>query len=399
MERSLKIPVICNPGRSANAGTGVIHGLIQGSRLLQQWLSPVCFVKPYRVISMVAVLAMLVPGVGRAGQSPPPGQNPVIPELAQAIDNGDYPGLQGMMISLHGEIIMEAYAPRSKAGDQHDIRSATKSITALLLGILIDDGAIKSVKQPIAKLVPDSFAHLPEGDVRREITLEDALTMRTGLACNDWAPSSVGNEDKMYKTDDWVAFLLAQPIAYDIGEYFSYCTGGVVLLGRVIEKLSGQTVPAFAQQRLFGPLGINDAKWAMTPTGHTDTGGHLELTLGDMHRIGLLVARNGRWEGRQLVSERWIRTITSEQTSIPERRERFGYLWWLNSGEVSGQPLSLIYAHGNGGNFIFFVPELNLVAASNANNYGKREQFIPMQILSEQLIPALIASSHDQSSE
>lgn len=319
----------------------------------------------------------------------PPAENPIVKELAHALTEGGYPGVQGMMLSLEGEIIMEAYAPRNKAGRQHDIRSATKGVTSLLLGMLVDDGVISSLQQPISTLIPGTFASLPRDDLRRRITLEDVLTMRTGLACDDWAPSSVGHEDKMYKTNDWAAYLLSQPLSHEIGEYFSYCTGGVVLLGRVIQELSGETVPTFAQKRLFGPLGISGAKWASTPAGHTDTGGHLELRLEDMHRIGLLLAQNGKWGNRQLISKRWIKRSVSEHASIPERREHYGYLWWLNSGEVEGQAISLIYAHGNGGNFIFIVPELDLVLASHANNYGKREQFIPMQILVEKLIPAL----------
>jgi len=286
----------------------------------------------------------------------------------------------------------EAYAPRNGPDRRHDIRSATKSITALLIGILLEEGQLKSVSTPLSNLLPETFASLDADDPRRQITVEDALTMRTGLACDDWAPASVGQEDKMYKTQDWAAFLLALPISHEIGAHFSYCTGGVILLGRVIEQLGGQPVPAFAQQHLFDPLGIRDAEWAETPGGHTDTGGHLELRLQDLYRIGQLVAQDGEWNGQQIVSRRWVRTITSEQTPVPGRRERYGYLWWLNEGTVAGQAVSLVYAHGNGGNFIFIVPELGLVAAFNANNYNSREQFIPMQILSEEMIPALLTS-------
>ena len=310
--------------------------------------------------------------------------------IAERLERGDYRGIQGAMVSVGGERVLEAYSRGNDVNTRHDIRSATKSITALLVGELVEDGSLRRVRTPIADLIPDSFADLPDDDPRRDITVEDALTMRTGLACDDWAPASVGHEDKMYRTDDWAEFLLSQPFAHERGEHFSYCTGGVVLLGRVIETLAGQSVPDFAEERLFAPLGIEGARWDETPKGHTDTGGHLRLRLQDLHAIGMLVAQQGRWDGQAIVARDWIETATRAHTNIPNRRERYGYLWWFDQGEVKGQAVSLQFAHGNGGNFIFIVPELELVAAFNGRNYGKPEQFIPMQILTQEIVPALI---------
>lgn len=330
------------------------------------------------VLAATTALVFLMVGTSHAD---------VVDDVAAKMRAGDYEGITGMMISRNDDVLAEAYAPGYGPEKRHDIRSATKSITALLVGELVEDGSLKSVKTKLSKILPDAFAHMPKDDPRRDIRVEDVLTMRTGLACNDWVPSSVGQEDKMYKTRDWGAFLLNLPMAHERGEHFSYCTGGVVLLGRVIKKLSGMSVPDYAEERLFGPMGIEGARWEDTPTGHTDTGGHLRLTLQNLHRIGSLV-RNG---GEGLVDPKWLKEATTEKTHVYERRERYGYLWWLNSGEVKGQPVSLIYAHGNGGNFIFYVPELKLVAAFTGKNYGDRSQFIPMQLLTREIIPSLIA--------
>ena len=340
----------------------------------------------FRLFGPLAIVASL--GVAKADV--PKEAEIVMQEIARQMTAGEIEGITGVMVSIDGDTVIEAYAPGNKATKRHDIRSATKSITALLVGELIEDGSLKSVKQRLSDLLPDEFAHMAENDLRRKITVEDVLTMRTGLACNDWVPSSVGNEDKMYETNDWAAFLLSKPMAYERGKHFSYCTGGVVLLGRLIEKLSGKLVPEFANERLFGPLGIEDARWDKTPKGHTDTGGHLRLTLNDLHKIGLMVHGGGRVQGQQLVASGWLKETTSEQTRVYERRERYGYLWWLDGGTVKGKDVSLIYAHGNGGNFIFIVPELNLVAAFTGENYGKRTQFIPNQIVAQKIVPALI---------
>lgn len=314
----------------------------------------------------------------------------VMADIARGLEAGEFKGITGGMVSIGGEVQFEAYAAGNGPDKRHDIRSATKSITALLVGELIEDGSLKTVKKKLSQILPDEFSHMEKNDPRRDITVEDAMTMRTGLACNDWAPASVGHEDKMYQTEDWAAFLLSKPMAYERGKHFSYCTGGVVLLGRVIAKLSGMAVPDFANERIFSPLGITDAKWEHTPAGHTDTGGHLRLSLADLHKIGLLVQAGGKWQSDQLIESKWLNSALKEQTRIYERRERYGYLWWRDGGNVKGKDVSLIYAHGNGGNFIFIVPELELVAAFTGKNYGKRSQFIPNQLVAQRIVPALI---------
>ena len=311
--------------------------------------------------------------------------------LAGQIADGDHKGVTGMMVSMHGRVAAEVYAPGKGPDTRHDIRSATKSITALLIGILRDEGRLKGIKTRFDDILPDSFAHMPPDDARRDIRLVDALTMRTGLACNDWSPASLGHEDKMYKTKDWGRFLLSQPLAYEIGRHFSYCTGGVVLLGRVIETLSGEPVPEFAEARLFAPLGIDGARWEKTPAGHTDTGGHLRLSLGALHRIGQLVLAEGRWQDRTVVSADWVETMLKERTRVPGRGSTYGYLWWRNTIPHNGRTYETVYAHGNGGTFIFVLPEAGIVAAFTGTNFNNaKRQFQPAEWLYSTIVPALV---------
>lgn len=346
----------------------------------------------------------------------PVGANDAIKNIGKKLAEGELKGITSSIISVDGEIIIEAYAPGVGASHRHDIRSATKSITAILVGELIEDGSLKSVKTKVADILPDEFSGIPGGDPKRDITVEDLLTMRSGLACNDWDKASLGHEDKMYRTRDWAEFLLDQPMAYEVGDHFSYCTGGVVLLGRVIKKLSGQDVPDFAEERLFVPLGIEKARWRDTPRRYTDTGGHLRLTVSDLHKIGQLVLNGGaipvcekdaqtphtfcanpaqiphtsRTGFAQIIAENWLRDMMEEHTTVYGKRERYGYLWWLDKGAVKGKPMSLMYAHGNGGTYIFVVPELKLVAAFTGKNFNKPEQMIPLQLLSHQIVPSLV---------
>lgn len=333
----------------------------------------------------LSLLSMMVFAVSFCAQA----QNDVLTRVAQELADGKYEGVTSGMLSMRGNVLFEAYAPGYNANKRHDIRSATKSITALLIGALIDEGKLKNTRVKLSSILSEEFIDIPRGDPKRAIRIADLLTMRGGLACNDWAPSSVGNEDKMYKTDDWFQFWIRQPLAYEVGEHFSYCTGGVVALGRVIERLSGMSVPEYANLKLFERLGIADAKWDKTPTGNTDTGGHLQIKLKDLQTLGLLVAQQGRWQDKQLISKRWIKAMTEPQTRIPERRQQYGYLWWYDNGTVNDMPVTIMYAHGNGGNFIFIVPELEIVAAFTGKNYGKPSQFTALRIFSREIVPAI----------
>lgn len=339
-----------------------------------------------RRVALLA-LAVLTSVVPVAADPPEP-----LAAFAAEIEKGRLAGVTGALLSRRGQVVVEAYAPGNGAATRHDIRSATKSITAILVGELIEDGKLKGVDTRLSALLPDEFRHMDPQDPRRDITVEDVLTMRTGLACDDWVPASVGHEDKMYGTADWVAFLLRQPLAHEIGKHFSYCTGGVVALGRVIERLAGRGVPDLAEERLFGPLGIEDPRWEKTKAGHTDTGGHLRLTLRDLHRLGQLVLAGGEWEGRRLIESSWLKRMTTEHTDVPGRASRYGYLWWLNRAPDGSEPdYRLVYAHGNGGNFVFVVPELGIVAAFTGRSYNSPEQFVPARLLVERLIPALVS--------
>jgi CubicO group peptidase (beta-lactamase class C family) len=314
----------------------------------------------------------------------------ILIEIQDEIKIGKHKGVTGAVLSVGKDVLLTASAPGKSVDRKVDIRSVTKSITSLLIGKLIEEGVLKNVNVKVANILPDEFAFLDANNPKRKITIEDILTMRTGLACNDWVPASLGQEDKMYKTKDWAKFILETPIAHEVGKHFSYCTGGVVLLGRVIKKLSGFSVPEYAEKTLFGPLGIENTKWEQTPKGYTDTGGHLRLSVNDLHKIGKMILANGIASGEQVINKKWVAASTKEHTRIYERREQYGYLWWRNQAEVDGKTLTLIYAHGNGGNFVFIIPELELVSAFTGTNFGKREQFIPLQLLSQRIVPALL---------
>jgi CubicO group peptidase (beta-lactamase class C family) len=300
-------------------------------------------------------------------------------------------GLRSLLVMRRGQLVLEQYWNGYDRQAQQDLRSATKSITALLVGIAIERAVLSSIDEPIGKHLAAAYPGL--GAAQRNLRIGDLLTMRSGLACNDRDASSPGHEDTMYRSRDWVGFFLALPPVDAPGASAVYCTGGVVALGSVLTRASGQGVPAFAEQHLFAPLGIAGARWALFDEGRqTDTGGHLALRPQDMAKIGQLVMQRGQWQGRQLVPAAWIDAATREQTRIdgrPAGGRPYGYLWWPFSALPQGRRVAGVYAGGNGGQYIIVLPALELVVVFTGGNYNSAKAQRPFELLREHILPAV----------
>jgi len=279
-------------------------------------------------------------------------------------------GISALLVMRHGQPVFEQYWNGYDKDTLHDLRSATKSITSLLVGIAIDQHALGGVDDTIAQWLAADYPGAPV--LADGLVLENLLTMRSGLACNDWNVDSPGQEEHMYAHQDWVEFWLNLPLKYAPGSVTSYCTGNPVVLGRILAKATQQEVPAFAQARLFGPLGITSAVWNTYDNGtRTDTGGHMHLRPRDMARIGQLALQRGQWNGTQLVSTAWMDASTSEHTEFDAGpTDGYGYLWWHGTLELATREVPFFFANGAGGQYIFVVPQLDLVAVFTGENYG-----------------------------
>lgn len=288
---------------------------------------------------------------------------------ANAVVSGTYAGVESMVVVRRGSLVMEAYFGGFDREALHDLRSATKSITSALVGIAIDQGRLAGVEEPAVTLVGRTGLQNPDSR-KQAMTVEDLLTMSPGLACNDDDPSSPGNETKMYKERDWVKFVLDLPMVDDPGARWAYCTGGVVVLGEVIARTTGQRADAWARQVLFGPLGIARAEWEFTPAGQVDTGGHIHLRPRDMAKFGWLFRQEGTWNGQRVISADFVSRSTSFQKRTSGGGE-YGYLWWRRTANRGTMSIQTYYAIGNGGQQIIVAPEVDIVAVFTGSNYNR----------------------------
>jgi CubicO group peptidase (beta-lactamase class C family) len=296
-------------------------------------------------------------------------------------------GMASMLVLRHGKPVLEQYWNGYNKDTLHDLRSATKSITSLLVGIAIDQHLVGSVDDPISKYLGAAYPGAPA--LKQNITLANVLTMSSGLACDDRDAGSPGNEDKMVNTGDWVGFFVNLPQRAAPGGDGHYCTAGAVALGRVVAEASKQSIPAFASAGLFNPLGITQARWAdFDNHRQTDTGGHLQLRPRDLAKLGQLVLQGGVWEGKQVVSADWIARSTGKQALI-DNGWKYGYLWWLHFEQVGGKQVTMSFAWGNGGQMIFIIPEADLVVVFTGENYNSDKADRPFDILRNYVLPAV----------
>lgn len=185
----------------------------------------------------------------------------VLEALVRTIETDPaYDQVHAVLVARHGRLVFEEYFFGHDAARPHDLRSATKSVVAALAGVAVREGLL-TLDTPVLRLLAERMGVAISAH-KAALTLADLLDMRHGLACDDWDDASPGNERRVYEADDWIAALLAVPDAAPGGPTASYCSAVALAVGRAIELASGRPLPDYAQERLFGPLGIRRADWS-----------------------------------------------------------------------------------------------------------------------------------------
>jgi len=298
--------------------------------------------------------------------------------LVDRIKRGDFGAIHSLLVVRHDHLVLEAYFEGYHRDDLHPQFSVTKSVTATLIGIALEQGKIDSVGVPLMRFFPERGTGPWEDERKREITLEHVLTMTAGFAWDEMETPYGDQRNpvmRLHASDDWIAFVLGLGMEDRPGTRFVYNSGASVLLAAVLRQATGKDASSFAQDVLFGPLGIEHLEWTAGPEGMTNTAWGLSLRPIDMAKFGVLMLHGGRWGSRQIVPKGWVRDALQAHVQGPSPFS-YGYQWWMMPVTLTGQlpaALDVVFARGWGGQFIMLVPALDMVVVSTGGDYRGRD--------------------------
>ena len=295
-------------------------------------------------------------------------------EMLTFCDDRNWP-LTSILVIRNGYLVVEEY-PDSEYNEStlFHIWDSTKSITSILMGIAIDEGYIGSVDETMVSFFPDrTIANL---DSRKEaITLKHLLSMTSGL---EWV---YGVDWPLIEYEsDWIQFTLDKPMVHTPGETWNWNDGTPHLLSAILNSTTGMAPSEFAETHLFQPLGINNFRWDIDPHGLEIGSWGLNLTASDMAKIGFLYLNNGTWDTEQIVSADWVKNSTQAYSSGISHGtqitiQHYGYNWWVKPS------YNAYCAAGHDGQFIWVLPDYNLVFVHTSGNIRPYDYLITEYIL------------------
>ena len=307
------------------------------------------------------------------------------------IDSSDI--MHSLLVIKNGKLVVEEYFNGWDPPRLHRLQSVTKSYTSTLVGLALKHGYIGSVDDPVHKYLPQYDSLFT--DEKKMITIEHLLTMSAGFEWNEEA--TYYNDPKACDAHiagasrDFIEYVLSKPLASLPGERYEYNSGFPNMMGHIVCERSGMKILDFSLKYLFGPLGMNRARWMRNYNNkeyRPGCAGGLKLTSRDMAKYGLLYLQGGLWNGEQILDPDWVRE--SVEGKIDSGYDtHYGY-FWKSIFSPDGKH-EIFFASGTGGQFIVCIPGLDAVVVTAAVFNTDRSDEIVM-MLQQQMIPALEGS-------
>ncbi|MDX1493847.1 MAG: serine hydrolase [Longimicrobiales bacterium] len=272
--------------------------------------------------------------------------------------------VRSVLVVRHGRLAYERYFHGARRHDLADVRSVTKSVVGALVGLAIEEGFIDGVGQPAT----DFLEHLdlplrPEHD---DITVGHLLTMSSGI---EWEEDGSVGYTEWIGSADRLAYLLEREVAAPPGDAFAYNSAAVHLLGVVVEEATGRPLPTFADEMLFGPLGIETREWEELGDGRVNGGSGLDLRPRDLARLGQLFLQGGASGDRRILPSEWV--AFTRMPAFPGLGSvaaigpvSYGLLWWIDVERDA------YFAWGYGGQLVYVFPELDMVVVTTTEWRG-----------------------------
>jgi CubicO group peptidase (beta-lactamase class C family) len=297
--------------------------------------------------------------------------------------------VHSVLIARHGKLVLEEYFHGAHRDEPHDLRSASKSWTAMLIGAAMQSG----VPIRLDTRVYQTFLGSVPADLdprKKAMTLEHLITMTAGFDCDD-SGDRPGDEDPMQEQTgqpDWYKYSLAVPMAWSSGDRIVYCSMKPNLAGGMLEKIAGEPMPEMFDRLIGRPLKMSKYYLFLQPTGQAYGGGGHRFTSRDFLKWAQLMLNDGKWEGRQIFSRDWARKSGAPLRVLsPSSGQTYGYLWNSAAYDYQGRKIHAYFAGGNGGQISMGIPELGLAIVFTGGSYADpalfnaQRKYIPQMIL------------------
>ena len=316
-------------------------------------------------------------------------------ELNRKIHGGSFGDIHSLIILRNDQLVFENYYSNHQRSDLHPVGAATQSIVSVLTGIALAQDSTLGITDRIVDFFPE-YSHLFENIPQKDqIEIRHLMSNTSGLWWDEWTHPFGSEENDAYvmsKSDDWIFAVLATPMIREPGFEFNYNSGNGILMAPVLEKLTGTELEQFAEERLFTPLNIQNWKWDRIPGGYVNTSWGLHLRPVDMAKIGYLLLKNGRWSEEIIFDESWSFGSTRSRRNVSSLFN-YGYFWWRFT-EYSNIVQSLrkndvFFSWGDGGQFIFVIPHLDMVVVTTAGNHMNND-LMAMAMLRDYILSAVL---------
>ncbi len=306
------------------------------------------------------------------------------------------PYIQSLLIARHGKLVLDEYFNGFSATRPHDVRSAGKSVTTLMVGRAMADSLAFSPNTRIATILTQYAPFANDNAQKEAITVSNLMSMSAGYACDDNDDNSPGLEDTMQSQTaqpNWYKFTLDLPMLFAPGTRALYCSAEINLLGAIISKETKTPLTTYFDRRFAVPMQFGAyGMWLMgPPTNEAYMAGGDYFLPRDFLKFGQLLLNNGKWRGAQLIDPVWLYDSSAKHSYVENGGGDYGYGWHLETYTVGGRTIKAYNAGGNGGQLMYVFPQLDMTVMITAANYG---QFPVWGAFETKLVPQILAAVH-----
>lgn len=298
-------------------------------------------------------------------------------QIDNSISNKDFQEIRSLIIIKDDKLVFENYYDSVSRHTPIPLDRASIVMTVAAIGVAIDQGLL-GLTDPISEHLPGYSSIFADDTLKQQITIEHLLTHRSGFSWNETLTvfflfNPDNDLSKMLASQDWIEFILNQPLEAAPGLRYNFNSGTGTILTKIIENASATSYDQFLKENILDVVDISSMNITQDPAGNFDGGRGTTISLIDWTKFAYLMVREGIWEGRRVIDPNFVSDATSVQVAVsPFFDLGFGWQLFGSVQEGSFPPLSvedIYYVPGEIGQYLFIIPSRNMIVSIYAENF------------------------------